>query len=114
MIGKTLKVILEEKGTNANELSKSIGVSCQTIYSIIKRDNMKIDLALLLKICEALNVSLDRFYPDCYNNNEAKYLLTPHEKDMISAYRDQPDTQAFVDKLLGIELFYNNVGEFNG
>lgn len=113
MIGKTLKVILEEKGTNANELSKKIGVSCQTIYSIIKRDNMKIDLALLLKICEALNVSLDRFYPGCYNNNEAKYLLTPHEKDMISAYRDQPDIQTFADKLLGIELFYNDVGEFN-
>mgnify|MGYP000883762175 CR=1 FL=1 len=47
MIGKTLQDILDEKGTNANELSKMIGVSCQTIYSIIKRDNMKIVFEVL-------------------------------------------------------------------
>ena len=103
MIGKTLQDILDEKGTNANELSKMIGVSCQTIYSIIKRDNMKIDFEVLLKICKALNVSVERFYSDYCDYDAAKYLLTPHEKDLISAYRKHPDMQKSVDKLLGVE-----------
>lgn len=103
MIGKTLQDILDEKGTNANELSKMIGVSCQTIYSIIKRDNMKIDFEVLLKICKALNVSVERFYSDYCDYSEAAYLLSPHEKELVSAYREHPDMQKSVDKLLGIE-----------
>lgn len=103
MIGKTLQDILDEKDTNANELSKMIGVSCQTIYSIIKRDNMKIDFEVLLKICKALNVSVERFYSDYCDYSEAAYLLSPHEKELVSAYREHPDMQKSVDKLLGIE-----------
>lgn len=61
MIGKTLEKVLKENGTNVNELAKKINVSNQTLYSIIKRDNMKIDFELLLKICNALNVNVKRF-----------------------------------------------------
>ena len=64
MIGKTLQTLLEEKDINVNELSKMINVSNQTLYSIIKRDNMKIDFEVLLKICKALNVSVEYFYAD--------------------------------------------------
>ncbi len=64
MIGKTLQKLLDEKDINVNELSKMINVSNQTLYSIIKRDNMKIDFEILLKICKALNVSVDYFYSD--------------------------------------------------
>lgn len=64
MIGKTLQSLLTEKNINVNELSKMINVSNQTLYSIIKRDNMKIDFEILLKICKALNVNVDYFYSD--------------------------------------------------
>ena len=33
----------------------------QTLYSIIRRDNMKIDFELLLRICDALHVPLETF-----------------------------------------------------
>lgn len=62
MIGRTLQEIIDEKGTNVNELAKKINVSPQTLYSIIKRDNMKADIDVLLKICVVLDVSMDRFY----------------------------------------------------
>ena len=71
MIGKTLDRILKEKGTNVNELAKNIGVSNQTLYSIIKRDNMKIDFELLLKICNELNVNVEKFYDDYIVENAA-------------------------------------------
>ncbi len=69
MIGKTLQDILDEKNTNVNELSKLINVSNQTLYSIIKRDNMKVDLDVLIKICNALDVNIERFYSDYISSN---------------------------------------------
>ena len=55
MIGKILQDILDEKNIKVSELSRMINVSDQTLYSIIKRNNMKIDFEVLLKICSVLN-----------------------------------------------------------
>lgn len=102
MIGKTLQNLLDEKGINVNELSKMINVSNQTLYSIIKRDNMKIDFEVLLKICKALNVSVEYFYSDYTNTMQAQFLLDEQEKELITAYRNKPKMQEAVNTLLGI------------
>ena len=60
-IGSTLKALLEARGMKPGTLATSIGVSRNTIYSIIKRDNDSIDLSVLEKIAEALGVSTDYF-----------------------------------------------------
>lgn len=102
MIGKTLQNLLDEKGINVNELSKMINVSNQTLYSIIKRDNMKIDFEVLLKICKALNVSVEYFYSDYTNTIRTQFLLDEQEKELITAYRNKPEMQEAVNTLLGI------------
>lgn len=102
MIGKTLDRILKEKGTNVNELAKNIGVSNQTLYSIIKRDNMKIDFELLLKICNELNVNVEKFYDDYIDSKSQQILLTDEEQQLILAYRANPSMQEAVKKLLDI------------
>lgn len=102
MIGKTLDKILKEKGTNVNELAKNIGVSNQTLYSIIKRDNMKIDFELLLKICNELSVNVERFYDDYIDSKSQQILLTDEEQQLILAYRANPNMQEAVKKLLDV------------
>lgn len=62
MIGKALQDLISMRGTNVNELAKSADVSAQTLYSIIKRNNMKIDFDVLMKICKALHVPAEYFY----------------------------------------------------
>lgn len=104
MIGKTLDRILKEKGTNVNELAKNIGVSNQTLYSIIKRDNMKIDFELLLKICNELNVNVEKFYDDYIDSKSQQILLTDEEQQLILAYRANPSMQGAVKKLLDIDV----------
>ena len=104
MIGKTLDRILKEKGTNVNELAKNIGVSNQTLYSIIKRDNMKIDFELLLKICNELNVNVEKFYDDYIDSKSQQILLTDEEQQLILAYRANPSMQEAVKKLLDIDV----------
>ena len=43
MIGTTLKNLLDEREIKVNEFARQIKVPAQTLYSIIRRDNMKID-----------------------------------------------------------------------
>jgi DNA-binding Xre family transcriptional regulator len=103
-IGKTLSDILSEQQRNPNELADKIGESPSTIYSIIRRDNMKVDISVLAKICSELNVSMERFYNE-YMDEHAKspqLHLSAHEKDVIIAYRQHPDMQNAVDTLLNV------------
>ncbi len=109
VIGKTLQRILKEKGMNPNELAKRINVSNQTLYSIIKRDNMKIDFEVLLKICNALDVSVECFYEDYVKEKsdnapeKIEVVLNEHQQKVINAYIAHPEMQAAVDKLLGVD-----------
>jgi len=61
MIGSTLKQLLAERRMAVGELARRVDVPAQTLYSIIRRDNMKIDFDVLLRICEALDVPVDVF-----------------------------------------------------
>ena len=105
MIGKILQEILNEKGIKVSELSRLINVSDQTLYSIIKRDNMKIDFEILLKICSALNVDIERFYCDYVEergNNKKIFDLTDEEIEIIKQYRNKPELRHAVGVLLGV------------
>lgn len=102
MIGKVLQEILNEKNMNANELAKLIGVSNQTLYSIIKRNNMKIDFDILVKICASLDVGIERFYSEYQNSNIENIILSNNEKKLVLAYREQPHLHEAVEKVLGI------------
>lgn len=63
-IGAKLTTLMEVNGTNANELAKKIGVSPQTIYSIIKRDSKKADIEVLLRIADTFGVTAEYFVDD--------------------------------------------------
>lgn len=106
-IGKTLSDILKEKNTNPNELAENIGVTPSTIYSIIKRDNMKVDITVLSRICKQLNVKMERFYTDYVNDfdngTDVTFSVSEHEKELIIAYRQHPEHHFTIDTVLGVE-----------
>ena len=56
-VGIRLKNLLKHKGMTARELSEITGISINTIYAILKRDNDSIKPESLLKISNVLNVS---------------------------------------------------------
>lgn len=90
-IGARLSTLLTEKNTNPNELAKIVGVSPQTIYSIIKRDSKKADIEVLLKISDVLGVSVEYFVDDpallavsqtkVFSTSDIKFLRTYHALD---------------------------------
>ena len=70
-IGKILSDVLKERNTTVTDLARNINVAPTTIYSIIERDNMKIDISVLIKICKSLDVNIEKFYKDYLDNNDS-------------------------------------------
>ena len=91
MIGTTLKRLLQERNMNVNELSRRTGISAQTLYSIIKRDNMKIDFEVLLKLCDALSVPVEAFYNAEGKRPASTRLPDTEEWDLVRQYRQLDD-----------------------
>lgn len=85
MIGTTLKRILDERALNVSELAREIQVSPQTLYSIIRRDNNKINFDLLLRICNALDVPLDVFRE---RGGAPQQLVTVEERRLLRELRE--------------------------
>ncbi len=83
MRGSTLKQILKEQNTNINELSRRLNVSPQTLYSMVKRDNQKVDFDLMIRICSELNVPVERMCEDV----SLPSLPDSDELRMLSRYR---------------------------
>ena len=65
-IGARLDKLMKERGTNANELAQKVGVSPQTIYSMVKRDSRNADIEVLIRISKELGVEAEYF---CENDN---------------------------------------------
>ena len=63
-MGKRLAALIEQKGTRPGTLAREAGVSKNTIYSMIKRDNDKADAAMLARLAKALDVPVSAFYTD--------------------------------------------------
>ena len=51
MRGSMLKEILQEQGISISELARRLNVSAQTLYSMVKRDNQKVDFDMMMHIC---------------------------------------------------------------
>lgn len=80
-IGSTLQELLNLRGTNVNELAKKIDISPQTLYSIIRRDNMKVDIEVLARISECLHVNMEYFYNQNLNKKSPE-LTEVNSEDM--------------------------------
>ena len=83
MIGSTLKQLLAQRKMAVGELARRIDVPVQTLYSIIRRDNMKIDFDVLLRICDVLGVPVELF---C-SGTAAPDARSPEDWAVLHRYR---------------------------
>lgn len=113
-IGKVLSNILKEKNIAVTDLARNIGIAPTTIYSIIDRDNMKIDISILIKICKSLGVDINIFYEDYLNDNSD--IITPaktEENILISKFNQlnelgQSKLLERLDELLELPRYQND------
>jgi transcriptional regulator with XRE-family HTH domain len=92
-IGERLENLIKSKNTNVYQVAMKANVSPQTIYSIIRRNNTKVDLDVLQDIADELGVTLDYFkknddvVPIAEKGNE----LAPNEEKLLIPFRKLND-----------------------
>lgn len=65
-IGNKLETLLKERDMAVTELARKVGVAPTTIYSIIQRNNKKVDIDVLIKIARVLGVNTE-YFADSYD-----------------------------------------------
>lgn len=109
-IGKKLSLLLNQKGISVNELGIRVGVIPMTIYHVIKRDGVKMDINMLADIAKELGVPLEYFsdryveaVPDVYKGREQQLVaqyrkLSSVDKDtidrIIKGFLDRDEAEA--------------------
>ncbi|WP_052446732.1 helix-turn-helix domain-containing protein [Candidatus Soleaferrea massiliensis] len=107
-IGTTLQLLIEKQHTNVNELARTTGISAQTLYSIIKRDNMKVGFDILIRLSDALDVDIDYF---CHGHSRLnRSQLSVSEQEYLHKFRQlnlsgQRKVHAYTDDLLANPLY---------
>lgn len=112
-IGINLKIALKEHELTVAELSRKTGISTNTFYAMIRRDNQKINPDVLKKICDNTDISIYDLIDD-----EDKYIVAYWDPDAPKADRQIGDyllTQIGNDDMLEdiIETYskLNNIGK---
>ncbi|MGM9551958.1 MAG: helix-turn-helix transcriptional regulator [Clostridia bacterium] len=107
-IANTLKRLREARGLTANEVGVLVGKSGKTVNAW-ENNRGQPDAEMLIKLCDIYNVEdiLAEFKADMIDIHSIEkheaITLTPHEEKVISSYRNHPEMQPAVDKVLGID-----------
>ncbi len=104
-IYQRIKDLRELKGMSQQELAEKVGFKTASAVNKIELGLRDINQSKIKAFAEALGTT------SCYllDGKEASkdfvssFVLTEREKVLIIAYREHPDMQKSVDKLLGIE-----------
>lgn len=99
-IGTNLKLALKEHDLTVAELSRKTGISTNTFYAMIRRDNNKISPEMLKKICDNTDITVYDLLDD-YDALAAKYY-GPKDSDN-SIYID-PNLQKLYETAIEEEL----------
>lgn len=97
-ISKNLLYYRKKSGLTQKEFAEKLGVK-NTAVSNWENNQNSIDIETLVKACSIFGISINQMY----ENNEENIALTEHETQVIKAYRNRPEMQPAVDKLLGVE-----------
>ena len=91
-IGNKLDNLLSERGMTVTELARKVDVAPTTIYSIIQRNNKKVDIDVLIKIARTLGVNTEYFgdvpdQPTTIATHKDGDNFTPDELAKIEEYK---------------------------
>lgn len=71
-LGKRLEQVISSRNLKIMQVASMSGVPASTLYSIIERDNKKIDIDILIRICKSLDIPVEYLVGDD-SNNEVNY-----------------------------------------
>lgn len=91
-IGEFIQKHMSEKQINQAELARRSGVPASTISSIINRNNDRVAIEMMLKLCEVLECDIEEYINELKKEQTRQmpslfskkyYTLDKHGKDMV-------------------------------
>lgn len=103
-IASVLKRLRIESGLTADEVGAKVGKSGKTVNGW-ENARSQPDAEILLQLCDIYNVKdiLSEFSEIKSTIKTFAFPLSNHEKKMVTAYRQKPEMQPAVDRLLRID-----------
>ncbi len=98
-IAKVLKRLREQSGLTADQVGALVGKSGKTVNAW-ENNRGQPDAEILIKLCDIYNVS--DILAEFRETPQDAFALSKHEKKVITAYRNSPEMQPAVDKILNI------------
>lgn len=99
MIGERIRERRKQLGMTQDELANKIGVKKTSVSNYEVNTNSPPE-KVIIKIMDALDCDANYLFGD-YTTKE-NFVITPHERKIIEAYRKSPEMQPAIDKLLDI------------
>ena len=99
-IYERIKKRRKELGLSADTVAEALGVDRSTIYRYESSDIEKLPTATLIPLSKILQTTPS--YLMGWDESNMQIHLTDHETKLIKAYREKPEMQSSVDKLLDI------------
>lgn len=91
-IGKRLEDKIVKKGLTKKQVAEAAQVPASTLYSIIQRDNTKVEIDAFLRICDVLGCEPEEFASEIPRNvHQSVDMLTADEKKLLDTYRNFND-----------------------
>lgn len=98
-IAKNLLFYRKKNGLTQKQFAELLGVKGSSVSNWENGTN-SIDIETLFNACGILNVDINKMYGVDDSND---FDCSKHEKNIIISYRNHPEMQDAVDKLLGVE-----------
>lgn len=100
-----LKNTIKEKYGSVRAFAQAINTPYSTIDNIFKRGILGVSVQVVLKICSELNIDIEKIPEDRLVMKESHSCkqLNDIEEKLVTAYREHPDMQPAVNKMLDIE-----------
>ena len=100
-IAKKLKELRQKSGLTADEVGKRIGKSGKTVNAW-ENNRGQPDAEILIALCDIYEVDDILMEFREIKTIKSDFHVSEHEKEIIIAYRQQPELQIGVDRMLGV------------
>ncbi len=98
-IARVLRRLRLQSGLTANEVGEMIGKSGKTVNAW-ENNRGQPDADMLMCLCDVYNVK--DILAEFREVENDVFTVSHHEKEVVTAYRENPDMQPAVDRLLGV------------
>ena len=104
MIGERLQYLRELRKVSKKKVAKALAIH-ETTYGKYELSVRKPDIDAVDKLADYFNVSTDYLLgrTDDPTPPTGEPSVTPQERKLIEAYRNNPDMQSAVNRLLGVD-----------